>query len=187
MESEVFRNELKYLCNDAQMVLIENRINNLLTLDSHIKKGNSYRVRSLYLDDYDNTYFYDNQEGTNPREKMRIRTYNNNKDKIKLELKIKNTGKNLKKGTLIKEETVRQLINNKLEYKEEYSALIKKMYILNKTKLLKPKNIVEYDRTPYAYELGNVRITLDKNICSSSELENFFEDEYNFFFIIRKS
>ena len=42
---------------------------------------------------------------------------------------------------------------------------------------MKPKVIVEYDRVPYVYRLGNVRITLDKNISSSSRIEDFLEKE----------
>ncbi|MCL2355408.1 MAG: VTC domain-containing protein, partial [Oscillospiraceae bacterium] len=37
--------------------------------------------------------------------------------------------------------------------------------------------IVEYDRTPYICKLGNVRITLDKNISSSTKVHSFFEDD----------
>ena len=34
---------------------------------------------------------------------------------------------------------------------------------------------MEYDRIPYVHELGNVRITLDRNIRSSSDFAGFFE------------
>lgn len=46
-----------------------------------------------------------------------------------------------------------------------------------RTRLLPPKVIVEYDRVPYIYPQGNVRITLDENIRSSSRVELFLEDQ----------
>ena len=35
-------------------------------LDSHAA-GGSYRIRSLYFDDYDDRYYYENENGTDPR------------------------------------------------------------------------------------------------------------------------
>ena len=40
---------------------------------------------------------------------------------------------------------------------------------------LKPVVIVEYDRVPFVYKNGNVRVTLDMNIASSSDVEHFLE------------
>ena len=45
------------------------------------------------------------------------------------------------------------------------------------TRLMQPKIIVEYDRTPYVGEEGNVRITFDRNIRSCAEPEAFWEKE----------
>lgn len=35
---------------------------------------------------------------------------------------------------------------------------------------------MEYERTPYVYNIGNVRITLDCNIRSSDDFSSFFEN-----------
>ena len=53
--------------------------------------------------------------------------------------------------------------------------VLKNLIILMYTELFKPKVIVEYDRVPYIYSLGNVRITIDENIRSSIEIDRFFE------------
>ena len=42
--------------------------------------------------------------------------------------------------------------------------VLQKLCLLMRTRLLRPKVIVEYDRVPYIYPQGNVRITLDENI-----------------------
>lgn len=51
-----------------------------------------------------------------------------------------------------------------------------KFYIEQQMYLLKPKIIVEYDRTAYTSKTGNVRITFDKNIRYSREINRFFEN-----------
>ena len=59
----------------------------------------------------------------------------------------------------------------------DYPPVLQKLLLLMKTTLMKPKVIVEYDRVPYVYQLGNVRITLDKNISSSNQIETFLDRE----------
>ena len=43
--------------------------------------------------------------------------------------------------------------------------------------LLQPKVIVEYDRVPYVYPDGNVRVTFDLQIRSSDRIESFLDKE----------
>ena len=42
------------------------------------------------------------------------------------------------------------------------------------TNRMRPVIIVEYDRIPYVYKYGNVRVTFDLNISSSTDIGNFF-------------
>ena len=42
------------------------------------------------------------------------------------------------------------------------------------TELLRPVICIEYDRIPYVYKLGNVRITLDFNIRYTNKFNNLF-------------
>ena len=51
--------------------------------------------------------------------------------------------------------------------------VLKKLNLLMRTRLLRPKVIVEYDRVPFADKLGNTRITLDRNMASSDEIGRF--------------
>ena len=54
-------------------------------------------------------------------------------------------------------------------------ALLSKFIVLMKSELYKPAVIVEYDRTPFIYSIGNVRITLDRNIRFSKDFDHFFD------------
>ena len=87
-----YRHELKYVCTAAELALIQSRIHHLIPLDSHVGDTGMYNIRSLYFDDYYNRCYYENENGTDPREKFRIRIYNGSTDKISLELKKKERG-----------------------------------------------------------------------------------------------
>ena len=53
--------------------------------------------------------------------------------------------------------------------------LLRKLTLQMMTRKLRPVVIVEYVRIPYVYKNGNVRITLDTNIASSSAVETFLD------------
>ena len=175
-ENKKYRHELKYICTAGQLALIQNRIHHLIPMDSHVGEDGMYAIRSLYFDDYRNRCYYENENGTDPREKFRIRIYNGSADKISLELKKKERGKTLKLSCPLTEEQCRTLMRGEvLPDSKEYHPVLQKLLLLMKTTMMKPKIIVEYDRVPYVYKLGNVRITLDKNICSSNRIETFLD------------
>ena len=169
-----YRHELKYICTAAELAMIQGRIHHLIPLDSHAGENGMYQIRSLYFDDYYDRCYYENENGTDPREKFRIRIYNGKTDKISLELKKKERGKTLKLSCPLTEEQCRMLMRGKvLPDSDEYPPVLQKLLLQMKTAMLRPKIIVEYDRVPYVYKLGNVRITLDKNISSSSAIDTF--------------
>jgi hypothetical protein len=56
-------------------------------------------------------------------------------------------------------------------------AIFQKLCLLMRTRLLRPRVIVEYDRVPYVYPQGNVRITLDEDIRGSNRVDLFLEDQ----------
>ena len=174
LNQKKYRHEYKYICSDEQLTLIESRINNLLKIDKHVIEDKKYTIRSLYFDNYNDRCFYENEDGIDPREKFRIRIYNNDDSRISLELKQKYREKTHKEAELISRDIVENFIENKIKYNSDFSKLLNKLYILNKKELMKPVIIVEYERVPYVYKEGNVRITLDKNISSSKDIKNFF-------------
>lgn len=171
-----FRHEYKYICSDRQLALLKARIDGLISLDSHVGADKMYNIRSVYFDDYDNRCLYENISGTDPREKFRIRIYNYSSDKISLELKKKVSGKTQKLSCpLTKEQTEQLLTGIPLPVSSEYPPVLQKLCLQMRRWMLKPVVIVEYDRIPYVMKEGNVRVTLDLNICSSLEIDKFFE------------
>lgn len=176
-----YRHEYKYLSSSSQMAIINNNISPLMELDKYAKHDGMYTVRSVYFDDYYNKYFYDNMYGREPREKFRIRIYNANSDRINLEIKQKVKGKVKKLSCKLNEELCKKILRGEiLDINEVDSPVYKKFYYLYTTRLFRAKIIVEYDRIPYVYKDGNVRVTLDKNIRSSNQCCDFLEQDIFF-------
>lgn len=176
-----YRHELKYICNEMELAVITERLKPIIGLDKNVAEEGFYNIRSLYFDDYYNTCFAENEAGTDPREKFRIRIYNAAADNIKLELKKKEKGKTLKESCTITREQC-ELLMRGMPFNAEMSqsnkqAVLNKLLFLMKTRFMKPIVIVDYDRVPYVYKDGNVRITLDRNISSCSYTSLFLEKD----------
>lgn len=173
-----FRHELKYQITGAELQMLRHRINHLIPLDRHAGADGVYNIRSLYFDDLYNRCYYDNENGTDPREKFRIRIYNHSTDRITLECKRKERGKTHKTSCPLTIEQTKCLMEGRpLPNIGQQHPLLQKMTMQMLTRRLRPVVIVEYDRIPYVYPNGNVRITLDCNITSSSAVRSFLEDQ----------
>lgn len=171
-----YRNELKYICNEQDLAIIKSRLENFLSYDSYVTNG-YYCIRSMYFDNYENRCFYENENGTDPREKFRIRIYDACDNRISLECKRKERDRTLKTSCLITKKQFDDILNgSNLDNFSEMPDVLRKFIFLIKTELFKPSVIVEYDRTPFVYSVGNVRITLDMNIRSSKSFGKFFEE-----------
>lgn len=172
-----FRHELKYVISVGELEMLKNRINNLLPLDENVGENGMYNIRSLYFDDYYNRGVREVEDGTDPREKFRIRIYNHSDKRIRLECKRKERGKTFKTSCPLTIEQTRKLMEGKvLPNISEQPQLLKKLSVQMMCRGLRPAIIVEYDRIPYVYKIGNVRITLDMNISSSESISRFLDN-----------
>ena len=178
MENAQYRHEFKYLISSAQVPLLKSRITGFMKPDPHAGPGGSYGIRSLYFDDIHNRCFYENENGTDPREKFRIRIYNHSADRITLECKRKEHGKTLKTACPLSRAQADLLIRGEpLSDWEALPPLLRKMELKRRSELLHPVVIVEYERLPYVCREGNVRVTFDLNVASCSEPGRFFDAE----------
>ncbi len=173
-----YRHEFKYICSYGQLREIETRLTGLIRRDPHAGPDGVYNIRSLYFDDYYDSCLRENESGTDPREKFRIRIYNHSAERISLELKRKERGKTQKLSCLITEEQCRALMRGEIAEPERSAPpVLAKLELLMRTRLMRPKVIVEYDRIPYICPMGNVRITLDENIRSGERTDLFLEED----------
>lgn len=173
-----FRHELKYPVTVAELEMIKNRINHLLPVDKHAGSEGCYNIRSLYFDDLYNSCFYENENGTDPREKFRIRIYNHSTDRITLECKRKERGKTLKTSCPLTLDQTRMLMEGRIIPNiASQPEVLRKLTFRMMTRRMRPVVIVEYDRIPYVYRNGNVRITLDMNVSSSTSVDRFLDEQ----------
>jgi len=178
----MWRHEFKYFSPEYILQELENRVCCVLKKDNHVGTQGFYNIRSIYFDDIYNTCYFENEDGIDPREKFRIRIYNNSDERISLELKQRKMGKCLKSSVPISKERVEALSNfdfnsSILRCKNEDSFLYKKFYSQIQTRKLKPVNIVCYDRIPFIWKIGNVRVTFDRNIRSGNDFSKFFKSD----------
>ena len=179
-EGGIWRHELKFVCSAGQLAVIQSRICALMQRDAHAGEDGRYTIRSVYFDDAWDSCFSENEDGTDPREKFRIRIYNASADKITLELKQKMRGMTRKQSCpLTRQQCMEMLAGQGPVLHEQMPAVLKKFLLQQKTRRLLPKVIVEYDRTPWVYRLGNVRVTFDENIHSSCETDRFLEPDFS--------
>ena len=175
-----YRNEWKYICEDGDLNLIENKLSKVLRLDPHANEDGKYRIHSLYFDDAQNTCMYDNDAGLGKRFKYRIRYYNDDNSVFFLERKEKFNGLCRKESCKLTREQFENIINNNISevFWSTDNKTLKKFCIDVQTKLFKPKVIIDYERTAYVEPITNVRITFDRNISCSLELDKFLTEDY---------
>ena len=173
-----FRHELKYVISSGQVLMLKNKMEHLLSLDAYVDTQGVYNIRSLYFDDLYNRCYYENENGTDPREKFRIRIYNHSTDRIRLECKRKERGMTQKTSCPLTLEQTKMLMRGApLPDLANQPPLLRKLTLQMLMHGLRPVVIVEYDRIPYVYPNGNVRITLDTNMASSSVVSSFLDEK----------
>ena len=178
LNSKKYRHELKYCINKLQFEEIKNRLSFLLTKDKNTKENGSYFIRSLYLDDYYDTNYYQVLDGISKRQKYRIRYYNYDTSYICLEKKDKMNNMTNKTSCVVTKEQVENLLKGKLNIERQNDKLLNEFILKTKFYGYKPVVIIDYHRFPFIYEAGNVRITLDYNIAIDYDINHFFE-KYN--------
>ena len=171
-----YRHEFKYIISEEMMAVIQNQIKAVIPLDPHVGHAGMYSIRSVYFDDYQDSCYYDNENGVDPREKYRIRIYNCSDAQIKLECKRKQQEKTLKKScSLTREETIQLISCNPLPIGQNQPPVLQKFLSNMVLRLMRPTTIVKYQRIPYIYPTGNVRVTFDTHIVSSKDYDHFFD------------
>lgn len=173
-----YRHELKFLVSDRELEIIRYRLRPLMRQDSH-QQAESYRVRSLYFDDLDDSCMRENEDGIDNRRKYRIRIYDGSTGVIKLEKKMKYRGMTRKiSGRISQEECLAYMSRDLVRLKPGAGELEKELYARIKIAGMHPVSVVEYERTAFVEPRGNVRITFDRNISGSENIQGFLAEKF---------
>lgn len=164
MLKDVYRHELKYLISEREADILKKRLMLKAGLDSHAG-GGSYFIRSLYFDDVWESAYNDKQAGTAERRKYRIRIYNYSDDVINLECKSKRGSYINKKSARLSKEELNTILRGDYSFLvKRDEQVLKEFYIACCSEGLRPGVLVDYDRTPFVYDPGTVRITFDEHV-----------------------
>lgn len=178
-----YRNEWKYRCTNCDLQLLQNRLQGILSVDSHSNENGMYYIHSLYFDDYKCMCLKNTEAGVSKRFKWRIRYYGNDNNNILLERKEKLNGMCHKKSCKITIDEYNIILSGDVSQliwttKKE---LLKRFCVDILTKNFSPKVIIDYERIAYVEPITNIRITLDTNISASYDFDNFLSHEYQNF------
>ncbi|MBQ9605976.1 MAG: polyphosphate polymerase domain-containing protein [Lachnospiraceae bacterium] len=175
-EKKHYRHEYKYIEPELRLKAAELRLDTFMKKDSHTGDKGFYSIRSLYFDDYFDSFLMENIDGVDEREKWRIRIYDRSSDFISLERKSRKADLISKDSCRISKDTFAKIMDGTVRVEDDNPPLLNVFIVTIRTKALHPAVIVEYERTPFAAKEGNTRITFDRNIRSSSELDALLAD-----------
>ncbi|SMB89011.1 VTC domain-containing protein [Desulfonispora thiosulfatigenes DSM 11270] len=171
----VFRKEIKYIIYRSDFLRIKKHLDAVLEKDAH-GGPDGYLVRSLYFDSLYDRDLNDVLDGVLEKRKIRIRIYNPEQEKAKLEYKCKSGTDGRKNGLQITREEV-----HKMEHMD-YSFLMDRpeeiaweIYRRLLSGAYTPKTIIEYQRLAYIYPVSDVRISFDTDIRTSGTPFGLYE------------
>ncbi len=174
-EEPAFRHELKYFINDTEREMIKRRLDVLLPRDSHAV-GGGYKIRSLYFDDRWESAYTEKLSGVESRKKYRIRIYNDSDSVIQLERKRKEGSCIQKVSAPLSRTETDMLLTGRYDFLlGRQEALCKDFYRECVVNGMKPSVIVDYEREPYVYSYGTVRITFDMHVRAGVFSDDLFD------------
>ncbi len=172
-----YRHEWKHEINYSDLLVIRQRLRAVASADPHAE-GGGYHIRSLYFDSPGDKALREKIDGVNRREKFRIRYYNGDTSVINLEKKSRLNGLGTKYSARLTRNETAQIISGDTGWMTKRGdPLIRELYCKMNYQLLRPKTIVDYEREPYIYAPGNVRVTFDYNIRTGLSGIDFLNSE----------
>ena len=136
--------------------------------------GGDYHIRSLYFDTVDDRLYYESLSGVDRRSKYRLRFYNLNTDFFRMERKDSVGNLKQKYSEAADLDTALSFLKNG-SAPDTGDGVLHEVFVLGRTEGLHPVTVVDYFRTAFTYPVGNVRITLDRNIACTFRIEEFLD------------
>ncbi len=166
-----FRHENKYEIDYGQYLCIRSRLKAVCRPDPHTGSDGTYLIRSIYFDNIDDKALGEKIAGIQKREKFRIRYYNDDLSYVSLEKKQKINELCKKVECPLTKDEVCDILTGDTDFMKDHPLeLVKELYSLMTMQSLRPKVVVSYRREPYIYGPGNVRVTFDSKIRTTSYL-----------------
>ena len=172
------RHEVKHQISPQEDLVLASRLGKLFPRDGHAGPDGSYRVTSLYFDTPYDAALREKLDGVDRREKFRLRYYGESPAWLKLEKKYKVNGLCGKRSARLSTEEAEGLLAGDWGFLlERGEPLLRELYSKLLGTGLRPRTVVCYDREAFTYAPGNVRVTLDRNIRTGLNWQNFSRPE----------
>ena len=161
------RSELKHWIGPADAAALRHRLSAVLRRDGHAGPDGTYRIRSLYFDNYQDEVLREKLDGVADRDKYRIRVYGESLDAIRLEKKSKRGGLGWKRSAWLSRTECEALLAGRIDWiPARGDALLDELRREMLARMLRPRTIVEYRREAFVHPAGNVRVTIDSDVRS---------------------
>jgi len=172
-----YRHEQKYYISHAEYEVLSRKLTLTMARDKFAvaEYGGKYFIRSLYFDDHQDSALRQKLDGTDSRNKYRIRIYNLSDKTIKLERKHKEGQFILKDSLSLTRQECDALIAGQpsflLQRRERFA---KELYAAFRINQLKPRVLVDYWREAYLFPQEDVRITFDSDLRTAMRATDLF-------------
>ncbi len=176
-----FRHEYKHKVNLSDILQLRTRLSAVMQRDAFANADGTYFIKSLYFDNYMDKALCEKLDGVDKREKFRIRYYNTDTSFIRLEKKSKINGMCNKQSVTITSDECQKIIDGDIGFMlDSGKPLLQELYAKMHYQLLRPRCIVAYRRESFVYPPGNVRVTIDSELCGSYDIQNFLNPDLCF-------
>ena len=181
-QTSVYRNELKYFITYLDYLKLKEILARFLKLDAHTTSGGGYWIRSLYFDTPDDKEYVEKILGLEKRKKIRLRLYDVNTSKLKLEIKNKHNDYMKKETVSINREAAKKLLAGEKGFLlESDSSIMNRVYYFMSEKYYLPVIVVDYYRDAFVGDFNNIRITFDREIAACATDFDIFKRDLHLF------
>jgi hypothetical protein len=149
----------------------------VLRPDPHVDEDGTYRIQSIYFDNYQDKALREKVSGTAKREKWRIRWYGNDLSFFMLEKKRKVDSLCMKFDARLTGEECRRILRCDTDWDAGAGGSSAGVLLLPAGAAAPSPVAVSYLREPYVYGPGNVRITFDSDIRTSLYQQDFLHSQ----------
>lgn len=161
------RHEKKYWVNRYDLDALRRRLSLTMSRDPHADKRGNYLIRCLYFDDAYDAAYCEKMDGVPGREKYRLRIYNLSDKLIFLERKRKLGDLIQKSSCRISRRLCEELMAGRPDsLLGSGEPLLNDLFVQMRTRLLRPKVLVQYTREAFVYPVEDVRVTFDKQLVT---------------------
>ena len=173
-ELQVQRYEEKYLVSRTQAAVLQSLLDGVLQRDRYSAAG-PYYIRSLYFDTPQDGDYKDKLLGVSERKKLRLRLYDLQAPRVKLEIKAKRAKTSHKQSAVLDREIARSLIHGDPTPLLAEGPAARAAYALYQGEHRTPAALIDYERIAWVFPIGRGRITLDSHVRASKS-DSFFAD-----------